>query len=287
MSTGTWPPRNRSISWAYMDRHIRRATTTTTHRLNQVCDLFFFRQGLLRMVAESSVRSSVGGVARHRRERRLRSWWPHEQQTVRMALAASTHHSAQQNAAPGARSREAEEQVTLAGLRALKTPPLGARLGILAEPGPQRSDRSLRRSAGDSLPTLAAGSAGEEMGITLSPSSPGLSWSRGRRRRRRSCRPFARKSGTLMAGTRPSAATVSSSSGTVARAVRSGCFLPLPRGGKGRRGGRSFPELLPLVASLIVGNGSGISNAGFAGVHFALCSSCGCQALMPCRQARR
>ena len=52
-----------------------------------------------------------------RRERRLRSWWRHEQQTVRMALAAATHHSAQQNAAPrgpkaGARAREVEEQVT-------------------------------------------------------------------------------------------------------------------------------------------------------------------------------
>ena len=40
-----------------------------------------------------------------------------------------------------------------------------ARPGILAEPGPQRSDRSRRHSSGDNLPTLAlpvlAGSAGE------------------------------------------------------------------------------------------------------------------------------
>ena len=34
------------------------------------------------------------GAAQRRRERRLRSWYRHEQQTVRMALAAYTHHSA-------------------------------------------------------------------------------------------------------------------------------------------------------------------------------------------------
>ena len=32
---------------------------------------------------------------RRRRERRLRAQWRHEQQTVAMALAAATHHSAQ------------------------------------------------------------------------------------------------------------------------------------------------------------------------------------------------
>ena len=46
-----------------------------------------------------------------------------------------------------------------------KTLPPGVRPGSLAEPGPQRSDRSVRCSSGDSLPTLAlpalAGSAGE------------------------------------------------------------------------------------------------------------------------------
>ena len=35
------------------------------------------------------------GAARRRRERRLRAQWRHEQQTVAMALAAATHHSAQ------------------------------------------------------------------------------------------------------------------------------------------------------------------------------------------------
>ena len=40
-------------------------------------------------MAESSQRPTTGGVARRRRERRLRSWYRHEQHTVRMALAAA------------------------------------------------------------------------------------------------------------------------------------------------------------------------------------------------------
>ena len=44
-------------------------------------------------MAESSWQP-VLGAAQRRRERRLRSWYRHEQQTVRMALAAYTHHSA-------------------------------------------------------------------------------------------------------------------------------------------------------------------------------------------------
>ena len=98
----------------------------------------------------------------------------HEQQTVRMALAAALHHSAgpmekqvelQQNTAlrgqtTGTRAREEVVKATHDALRGQNTPPPGERPGILAEPGPQRSDRSLRRSAGDGLPTLAKPSMG-------------------------------------------------------------------------------------------------------------------------------
>ena len=45
-------------------------------------------------MADPSWRPLAGGVAQRRRERRLRSWYRHEQQTVRMALAAFSHHSA-------------------------------------------------------------------------------------------------------------------------------------------------------------------------------------------------
>ena len=51
--------------------------------------------------------------------------------------------------------------------RAQETPPPGARPGILAEPGPQRSDRSRRHFSGDCLPTLGlpvlAGALGEQV----------------------------------------------------------------------------------------------------------------------------
>ena len=33
------------------------------------------------------------GAALQRRQRRLRSWWRHEQQSVAMALSAAAHHS--------------------------------------------------------------------------------------------------------------------------------------------------------------------------------------------------
>ena len=147
---------------AYQQRHARYLTVRTTHfgsRLNQVCDraVFLFPTCSCEMMAESSVRPSAGGVARRRRERRLRSWWRHEQQTVRMALAAATHHSAQQNAAPrgpktGARAREGVEHEQHDGLRAQKPPLPGVRPGSLFDPGPQRSDRTVRRSAGDGPP---------------------------------------------------------------------------------------------------------------------------------------
>ena len=57
------------------------------------------------------------------------------------------------------------EHATHYGPRAQKTPPPGERPGILAEPGPQRSDRSRRPSSWDALPTLGlpvlAGASGE------------------------------------------------------------------------------------------------------------------------------
>ena len=104
----------------------------------------------------------------------------HEQQTVRKALAADLNHSAgpkekvemQENGAPrgqktAARAGEVEEQATHARPRAQKTPPPGGRPGNLAEPGPQRSDRSRRRFSGDGLPQLGlpvlAGALGEQV----------------------------------------------------------------------------------------------------------------------------
>ena len=125
------------------------------------------------MMDDPSGRPPAGGVARRRRERRLRAQLRHEQQTVRMVLATVTHHSFQVGTAhDGLRAqktvtstREVEERVPHAGLRAQTAPPPGVRPGLPLEPGPQRSDRTVRHSSGDSLPQLAmpslAGAAGE------------------------------------------------------------------------------------------------------------------------------
>ena len=97
---------------------------------------------------------------------------------------AALHHSAgpkekvemQQSGAPrgqktAARAREVEEQAAHDGLRAQAAPPPGVRPGSLAEPGPQRSDRSLWRSSGQTpllgVPSLADASAEAIDGRTL------------------------------------------------------------------------------------------------------------------------
>ena len=105
---------------------------------------------------------NVGGAgtsAWRRRQRRLRSWLRHERQTVAMELAAALHHS--RDVGPG----------THAGLRAQTAPPPGSRPGILAEPGPQRSDCSLRHSSGRApslaLVSLAGGDAPDDATVAF------------------------------------------------------------------------------------------------------------------------
>ena len=63
------------------------------------------------------------GSSRRRRERRLRSWWRHECQSVRMALTAATHHSAAKVVAGEMDS----------GLRAQTTVSAGSRPAALKE----------------------------------------------------------------------------------------------------------------------------------------------------------
>ena len=66
-------------------------------------------------------------AARRRRERRLRSWWRHECQSVRMALTTAVHHSSEKVAA----------DLKDAGLRAQTMVSAGQRPGVLTEPEPQ------------------------------------------------------------------------------------------------------------------------------------------------------
>ena len=94
---------------------------------------------------ESSGRPPMGGVARRRRERRLRSMLRHEQQSIRMALATVMHHSFKVHTAYGAprsqttatRAREGEVREQHYGLRAQKRPLPGMRPALLVEVQPQ------------------------------------------------------------------------------------------------------------------------------------------------------
>ena len=67
--------------------------------------------------------------------------------TVAMALAEAAHHAAPRRQTPVSAIREEVENVTHVGLRAQKSPPPGVRPGILPEPGPQRSDRTVRNGS--------------------------------------------------------------------------------------------------------------------------------------------
>ena len=65
---------------------------TTTTRLRQVVRCFCLVTGRSSPVVDMSLHGEHGAAWR-RRQRRLRSWWRHEQQSVAMALSAAAHHS--------------------------------------------------------------------------------------------------------------------------------------------------------------------------------------------------
>ena len=109
-------------------------------------------------MAESSWQP-VMGAAQRRRQRRLRSWWRHEQQSIAAALATVMHHSSGKvhtaNGAPRSqklatrpRRRWSTSRTTPYGDRRLRL--RGERPAPLSEvAGPQRSDRTVRHSAGE------------------------------------------------------------------------------------------------------------------------------------------
>ena len=113
--------------------------------------------------------TNVGVDTARRRQRRLRSWLRHERMTVAMTLAEKLHHTSR-----GQKLAMVGEEVVHDADDAPggpKTPHPGVRLGSLAEPAPQRSDRSLRRSSGETpllgVPSLADPSAEASDGRTL------------------------------------------------------------------------------------------------------------------------
>ena len=95
-----------------------------------------------------------------RRQRRLRSWLRHERMTVAMTLAEMTHHTAPRGPMMARVGGEVVHDAHDA-LRGQKPPLPGVRPGSLSDPGPQRSDRTVRRSSGEvpllAVPVLAGG----------------------------------------------------------------------------------------------------------------------------------
>ena len=91
-----------------------------------------------------------------------------------MALATVEYHSfgPTANAAPrgqttGTSAREGEVREQHYGLRAQKPPLPGMRPGSLLDPGPQRSDRTVRHSAGEApLLVVASLAGGDEVDAT-------------------------------------------------------------------------------------------------------------------------
>ena len=131
--------------------------------------VWFSRVQALTLAASHVVAGRDSGAARRRRERRLRSAWRQEQLSVAMALAAASHHSAQQDGAPrslrtATRAREGEVRVMHVGLRAQKRPLPGTRpepLEGVSEPQVVDAVTSYVAAPGPSslVPRLAANDA--------------------------------------------------------------------------------------------------------------------------------
>ena len=100
-----------------------------------------------------------------RRQRRLRSWWRHEQQSIAAVLATASRHSHSKvdTANDGLR-----EQKTVTSTREeVEFVKHAGRPGTLAEP----SDRTMRRSAGEAAPTLGLPVLAEASGEAVDATS--------------------------------------------------------------------------------------------------------------------
>ena len=94
--------------------------------------------------------------ARPRREWRLRSWWRHEQQSVRMALSAPIHHSFDKVAADELNN----------GPRAQKTDRAGTRPGVLKDPEPHGAAVTVGPVAAEALLVVASLAGGDGVDAT-------------------------------------------------------------------------------------------------------------------------
>ena len=76
------------LSWIYT--HL--SLTPNNNKAQKVCAFPFVLPFGRAQVVDMSLHGEHGSAWR-RRQRRLRSWWRHEQQSVAMALSAAGHHS--------------------------------------------------------------------------------------------------------------------------------------------------------------------------------------------------
>ena len=109
------------------------------------------------------------GAAKRQRQRRLRQRLRHERMTVAMAVAEASSVSAPLRQKTATAICEVEAHESHEALRGQKELPPGARPSILADPGPQRSDRTVRCFAEES-PDPRPACAG--WSVSLLPHSP-------------------------------------------------------------------------------------------------------------------
>ena len=104
-----------------------------TRRVNRLCQPVQCQKSAVNIMMDVD---RASGAAKRRRERRLRSCWRHEAQSVAAALASSRHHSAGPPVVTWCEEVERESHV---GLWAPMPPPPGTRpVQLPAAPGPQR-----------------------------------------------------------------------------------------------------------------------------------------------------
>ena len=124
-------------------------TPPTPPKAQTGCSRFVLVTFIRAFMMSTDVGVDTATAAARRRQRRLGSWLRHERMTVAMTLAEKLHHTSRGQKL----ARVGEEVVHDAhdAPRGPKTPPPGVRPGILPEPVPQRSDRTVRRFLGEAV----------------------------------------------------------------------------------------------------------------------------------------
>ena len=149
-------PENRLKQTEEVEIHIHFTPPPPPLGSNRLRCPFLFGDFLVvsRLLTSMKDGSAGTSAAKRRRQRRLRSWWRHECQSVRMALNAAAHHSAEKVAA-GEKNSGLRAQTSFSAARpgVLKDPaPQGAvTVGYVAAPGPLLCTPLLADTAADTV----------------------------------------------------------------------------------------------------------------------------------------